>query len=153
MKIEITNLKPQIAVAMKETSLNMESVHEAIGEMAAKLMAYLAEQGKDMAGAPYLAYFNATEDFSTFDIEWGFPISEPVPNSGEIFMSQTCEGKAITAMHKGSYSGLGATYSAIMDYAKENSLNCTGVVYDYYLNNPDETPESELLTQVIFSIK
>ena len=152
MKIEVVNLTPQIAVAIKKTAVTMNNVHETIGEMSAKLLTCLAEQGKSMAGAPYLAYINSNDDFSKFDIEWGFPVAEPIPVSGEIYMSKTCEGKAIIATHKGSYSGLNMTYSAIIDYAKENSLECTGVAYDYYLNNPDETPENELLTQVIFPI-
>jgi len=29
----------------------------------------------------------------------------------------------------------------------------TGIYYDYYLNNPADTTESELLTQVVFPIK
>jgi effector-binding domain-containing protein len=40
-----------------------------------------------------------------------------------------------------------------MDYAKENSLESTGIYYDYYLNDPNDTPESELLTQVVYPIK
>jgi len=39
-----------------------------------------------------------------------------------------------------------------MDYAKENSLELKGVYYDYYLNNPAEVPESELLTRLVFAI-
>ena len=105
-----------------------------------------------MAGAPYLAYMNASADFSQFDIEWGFPVSEPLPVSGEFYMSQTYEGKAIVATHKGSYNDIEKVYGAIMEYAKENSLGSTGVYYDYYLNNPATTPESELLTQVVFPI-
>jgi effector-binding domain-containing protein len=40
-----------------------------------------------------------------------------------------------------------------MDYVKENSFELTGVYYDYYINNPADTPESELLTQVLFPVK
>jgi len=153
MKIEVTDQNPQIAVAIKKTAVNMDNLHEAIDEICARLLAYLSEQGTEMSGAPYLAYMNANDDFSQFDIEWGFPVAEPVPVSGEFYMSQTHEGKAITATHKGSYNDLETTYYAIMDYAKENSLESTGIYYDYYLNDPDETPESELLTQVLFPIK
>lgn len=153
MKIEVTNQKPQIALAIKRTAVTMDNLHEIIDEMSARLMSCLVEQGKEMAGAPYLAYMNASDDFSQFDIEWGFPVAEPVPVSGEFYMSQTYEGKAITATHKGPYNDLETTYCAVMDYAKENSLESTGIYYDYYLNDPDETPESELLTLVIFPVK
>ncbi|MCL2579302.1 MAG: GyrI-like domain-containing protein [Oscillospiraceae bacterium] len=153
MQIEVADLKPQIALAMKKTGVTMDGIHKAIDEICGKLIPYLAEQGKEMTGPPYLAYMNANDDFSQFDIEWGFPVGESVPVSGECYMSQTCAGKAIVATHKGPYSELNTTYGAIMEYAKTHSLESTGVYYDYYLSDPDQTPESELLTQVVFPIK
>ena len=153
MKIEITNFQPQIAVAIKKTAVSMDNMMEAIDELCAKLLAYLAEQGKEIAGAPYLAYMNANEDWSQFDIEWGFPVEGPLPVQGEFYMSKTYEGKAITVTHKGAYKDLETAYCALMEYAKENSLESTGVYYDYYLNDPTKTPESELLTQVVYPIK
>ena len=153
MKIEVTTLTPQIAVAIKRTAVTMDDIPEIIGEICPKLLAYIGEQGKEITGAPYLAYMNANEDYSKFDIEWGFPIAEPISVSGEMYMSKTYEGKAITAIHKGSYSTMDETYTLIMDYASANELESTGVTYDYYFNDPDETPESELLTQVVFPIR
>ena len=68
-------------------------------------------------------------------------------------MSKTCEGRAITATHKGPYKDIEATYIALMGYMAENKLESTGVYYDYYLNDPANVPESELLTQVVFPVK
>ena len=156
--VEIINKQPQIAVAMKKTAVSMEQIAEVTTEGYKKIMGYLAEQstpesGAEIAGAPYLAYMNANEDFSKFDIELGIPVSEAVPAGGEFYMSQTYEGKAIATTYKGAYKDIEVAYVALMDYAKENSLEMTGVYYDYYISNPSETPESELLTQVVFPIK
>jgi effector-binding domain-containing protein len=153
MKVETTNMKSQIAVAIKKTAVNMDSMMAVINEDVEKLMAYLSEHGKQLVGAPYLAYKNPNEDWSQFDIEWGVPIDEAIPVKGEFFMSQSYEGKALTVTHKGAYKDLEKAYNALMDYAKENSLESTGIYYDYYLNDPSDTPESELLTQVVYPIK
>jgi effector-binding domain-containing protein len=153
MKVEVTNQKPQIAVAMKVASVSMEQIADISTGGYAKLMGFLAEQGVEIAGAPYLAYMNANEDFSKFDIELGIPVGEAVPVHGEFYMSQSYEGKAIATMYKGAYKDIEVAYVALMDYAKENVLEMTGVYYDYYISNPAETPESELLTQVVFPIK
>ena len=118
-----------------------------------KLWAYVAQCGKQMAGVPYCKYTNPSEDFMTFDIELGIPVSEPLPEEDGIYMSTTCAGKAIAAMHKGSYKDIEKTYAPMMQYLAENNLQSTGVYYDYYLNNPADTPESDLLTKVIFPIK
>jgi len=153
MKIEIENLQPQNAAAVKFTSVNMSGIGELVGEGYGKIMGYLAQQGKQMAGSPYLAYMNANEDWSQFDIEVGIPVAEELPENGGIYMSKTCEGKAVCTVYKGAYKDLEAAYCALMDYSKENSLESTGIYYDYYLNDPAETPESELLTKVVFPIK
>ena len=79
MKIETTNMKSQIAVAIKRTAVNMNNMIAVIDEAAEKLMTYLSEQSKQLAGAPYLAYTNPSEDWSQFDIEWGMPIDEAIP--------------------------------------------------------------------------
>jgi effector-binding domain-containing protein len=68
-------------------------------------------------------------------------------------MSKNCEGKAICAMHKGAYKDIEAVYIPMMEYLVKNSLESTGVYYDYYINDPADTPESELLTKVVFPIK
>ncbi|MCL2750333.1 MAG: GyrI-like domain-containing protein [Coriobacteriia bacterium] len=153
MKVEITNQQPQIAVALKKTEISMEQMGDAITEGLTRLAEYLAEQGIQSAGAPYLAYMNCNEDFSQSDIEMGIPVSEAVAVQDEYYMSQSCEGKAIATMYQGAYVGIGAAYEALMAYAAENELELTGVYYDYYISDPANTPESELLTQVIFPIK
>jgi effector-binding domain-containing protein len=153
MKIEVTNMQSQIAAAIKRTALGMDKIVEVMETDYPRLMGYIAQQGKQIAGAPYCLYTNASEDYTTFDVELGIPVSEAVSASGDIFMSQTYDGKALVGTHKGSYKDLEKTYCALMDYAKEHLIVISNDCYDYYLNNPADTPESELLTQVVFPIK
>ena len=87
-----------------------------------------------------------------FDIELGVPVFEPLPEKNEFYMSKICESKAITATHKGAYKDIEKTYAPMMQYLSDNKLQSTGVYYDYYLNNPADTPEIDLLTKVIFPI-
>ncbi|HCC35617.1 MAG TPA: AraC family transcriptional regulator [Ruminococcaceae bacterium] len=153
MKIELKNLTPQIALAIKKTAVGMDEIGKVFDEVYAKLMPYLSEQGAQIAGAPYCAYMNCSDDFMVSDMEFGIPVSKALPAKGDLYMSKNCEGKAITTTHKGPYKALDAAYNALMDYAKDNSLELTGVYYDYYINDPDNTPESELLTQIVFPVK
>ena len=153
MDIEVTEQKPIIAAAVKVTAMGMDKMAEAMHAGFAKLMGYIAEQGRQIAGPPYCCYTNCSEDFLRFDMEFGIPVSEAVPGKGDIFMSKSYAGKAVTATHKGSYKNIDTTYAALMDYVKENSLELTGVYYDYYISDPADTPESELLTLVVFPVK
>ena len=153
MNIEITNLKSQIAVAVKKENATMAEISVVATEGLQKVFGFLAQQGEEIVGAPYLAYSNGSADFTQFDVELGIPVSKEIAVGGEFIMSKNCEGKAIAATHKGPYKDVEAAYVALMEYMAEHKLESTGVYYDYYLNNPADTPESDLLTQVVFPIK
>ncbi|MCL2643111.1 MAG: GyrI-like domain-containing protein [Candidatus Bathyarchaeota archaeon] len=153
MNIEIINKEAEIAVAVKFEAVEFTKMAEIMQDGYQKIMDYVAKCGKQLAGAPYCKYTNGSADFMKWDIELGFPVSEPLPEQGEIYMSKTCAGKAITAMHKGAYKDIEKTYAPMMQYLAENKLESTGVYYDYYISNPADTPESELLTKVVFPIK
>ena len=153
MNIETINKEAEIAIAVKYAAVDFTNMGSIMGEGYQKLWAYAAQCGKQMSGAPYCKYTNPSEDFMRFDIELGIPVSEALPEKDGIYMAKTCEGKAITAMHKGAYKDIEQTYAPMMQYFAENKLEPTGVYYDYYLNNPADTPEPELLTKVVFMLK
>ena len=153
MNIEVSHQISHLAVAVKKENATMEEIAVLATGGLQKIFGFLAQKGVEIAGAPYLAYTNGNADFTQFDVELGIPVSENVAVEGEFFMSRSCEGKAITATHKGAYKDVEAVYIALMEFMAEKKLESTGVYYDYYLNNPADTPESELLTQVVFPIK
>ena len=153
MTIETINKTSEIAVAIKHEAIDFTNMAEIMSEGYQKLFAYVAECGGQIAGAPYCKYSNGSEDFMRFDIELGVPIASPLPEKDEIYMGKTCEGKAISAMHKGAYKEIEKTYGPMMQYLAENKLESTGIYYDYYISDPANTPESELLTKVVFPLK
>jgi len=154
MNIEIINKDSELAIAVKYNAVDFcNDMSTVMDEGYGKLQAYLAQSGKQMAGAPYCKYTKPSADYMQFDIELGIPVSEPLPEQDGIFMAKTCAGKAITAMHKGAYKDIEKTYAPMMQYLADNKLESTGVYYDYYIRNPAETPESELLTKVVFPLK
>ena len=106
MNIEMINKESEIAIAVKYDAVDFTNMSGIMGEVYGKLQAYLAQNGKQMMGAPYCKYTNGSADSMKFDIELGIPVSEPLPEQEEIFMAKTCAGKAITAMHKGAYKDI-----------------------------------------------
>jgi len=51
------------------------------------------------------------------------------------------------------YHILGAAYNEMTDWMQKNQCIPTGVAYEFYLNSPEEVPESELLTKIMFPLK
>ena len=153
MNIEVAYQKAEIAVAIEKKSVTMEDISTVTTEGLGRVFQFLADQNIQMAGAPYLVYKNGNADFTQFDVEMGIPVLEEAAVSGEFFMSKTCEGKAVCGTHKGAYKDIEPLYMAMMQYIAENSLESTGLYYEFYINDPADTPESELLTSVVFPVK
>jgi effector-binding domain-containing protein len=154
MNIETISKESEMAVAIKKAAVRFDgNMGDIMGEIYGKLWTYLTQQGRQIAGVPYCKYTNGSEDYMQFDIELGLPVSEPLPEQGEIFMSRTDAGKAISATHKGAYKDIEKTYAPMMEYLETNKLESTGVFYDYYVSDPATTPEEELLTKVVFMIQ
>lgn len=155
MKIEMITKEAEMAVSISKKAVRFDSSYkgEIKSEWYPKLWQYLGKHGVKPAGVPYCKYTNPSEDFMQFDIEMGVPVSAPLPEQDELYMTHTCQGKGIVTMHQGAYKDLEHTYAAMMKYLAEHQLSPNGVYYEYYLNDPTNTPERELLTKVICMIK
>jgi effector-binding domain-containing protein len=111
----------------------------------------MAELGEQCAGPPYAAYYN--EDMENLDVEIGCPVARELPGRGEIRAGEIPGGKVATCLHIGSYSDIGPAYVALSQWMEENDHAPAGAAYEFYLNDPDETPPEELQTQIMFPLR
>lgn len=58
----------------------------------------------------------------------------------------------VSAICKGPYRNLGLAHKRMYAYLEENGLTKNGPSRSYYLNNPTETPEEELLTEIQYPV-
>jgi len=79
------------------------------------------------------------------------PIQGPVAVSDPRYMVRTLPAaKVISVVYRGPYDhdGFSVAFEKAFRYAAERGLEPTGPDRQVYLNNPDETPAEELLTEV-----
>ncbi len=107
---------------------------------------YLSTLKEEAADTGFIAFYNLEMD--DLDVEVGYPVSKELAGSGDIQASQIPGGKKLTCLYKGPYREMEAAYHAMSGYIGEQGLNPTGVMYKFYLNNPTEVPEEELLTRI-----
>jgi effector-binding domain-containing protein len=115
------------------------------------LGAYLGRMGKQAAGAPFVAYYN--QDMQNLDLEIGFPVAEKLPGQGEIQAGEIPGGKAVRTMHVGPYDKIGPAYEALGKWMQTKGHQGTGVCYEMYLNDPQQTPPAKLQTLILFPVK
>lgn len=148
-KIEVVEQEAVNALAVR-TRCPVNDLPKAIGEGYGLIMGYLGELGKYPSDAPYVAYFNM--DMQDLDIEMGFPVAEEIEGKGTVVKSQVPAGRYAACMYKGPYSDIGAAYDAVMLWLEENSLQYSGIAYEFYLNDPDSVPPEELLTKIMIKL-
>ena len=114
-----------------------------------EIVQYLEELGEQPIGPPFGAYYNM--DMEDLDIELGFPVGRELPGRAHIQAGEIPGGQVATCLHIGPYSEMEPAYAALTEWIKDNGYEATGVVYELYLNNPDETPPAQ--TQIVFPLK
>ena len=149
-QIELNEQKAQPVVSIR-TKTNLENLPKLIGESYMKIMGYITERGEQPVDAPFTAYYNI--DMQNLDVEMGFPVAKRLPDKGEIKAGEIPQGKVVSCVYKGAYSGVEQPYSEMFKWIAGNGYEHTGVYYEYYYNSPADVPENELLTRLVLPLK
>ena len=162
MKIEIVEkaFGPTLEI---EESVTMMKMAKTLGTDYMKIQEYLKESGDSCEGIPYTRYLSVDwaaelkKSFFKMIIEvftkkWNFragiPSSKSLPSKNEILSENFEEAKYITATHKGPYQNVGKSYTEIVKWAEENSVEIKSESIEFYLNDPKEVKPTELETQI-----
>ena len=111
------------------------------------LMAMIEEQSLAMSGPPVGVYYNSPVEVPPEELLWEvcFPVSGAAEGEGV----KTLEAREVAAaIHRGPYHEVGATYEALTQWIAEEGYQIAGPAEEVYLNNPQEVPPEELLTEV-----
>jgi effector-binding domain-containing protein len=128
----------------------VDKLPEVLGRSYGQIMGEIQAQGLQVIGPAYTAYFNM--DMQDLDVEIGFIVNGAVEGQGEIKAGKFAAGKYASCIHKGPYSEMEPTYNRLTQWIESQGVKPTGIAYEQYLNGPDEVPEAELLTKILFSI-
>ena len=81
------------------------------------------------------------------------PASEKVEDSDEIDCYELPDGKVAKIIHKGPYQDCGPAYERLYAWLGENGKRIVGPTREIYLNDPNEVPQEELLTEIYAPIE
>ncbi|MFW6253861.1 MAG: GyrI-like domain-containing protein [Chitinivibrionales bacterium] len=146
----ITTRESQQTISIR-TRTSAQNIQPVLQDGYTRLIKYLADQNGYPAGPPYVAFFNT--DMEDMEIELGIPVSEKLPPQDDIQPSEISSGRVASCIHTGPYNEIEGAYTALTEWVRQNGYEPTGVAYEFYLNDPAQTPPQELQTQVEFPIK
>ncbi|MGD9091471.1 MAG: GyrI-like domain-containing protein [Anaerolineales bacterium] len=143
--------KPEQIVLSIRTRTAVGDLPQVMGRCFGSITQYLGELGEQPAGAPFVGYYNM--DMEALDVEIGFPVNRPLAGKGEIQSGSIAGGKQASCLHVGAYKDIEPAYNALMAFIRESGYEASGLAYEFYLNDPGETPEEALETEVVFPLK
>lgn len=143
--------------AMRVISGRRTGTYEEIcGGVSAALMAIIYSPENQKNGVTVtgpclsLCYDNEYRETDA-DIEMAIPIHGPITAPDPAFTVRTLPAvKVVSVVYRGPYEheGFSVAFEKAFRYAAEKGLEPAGPDRQVYLNNPDETPAEELLTEV-----
>ena len=142
------SLQPTLAIRTRTAVQNLPQV---VGQAYGAILQYVEPLGVQPCGAPFVAYYNM--NMQDLDIEIGFPFAQALAGQGDIQAGEIPGGKAVTCVHTGPYDQVRDAYEALQEWFESHNDIPTGVAYEFYLNDPQTTPLSELQTQVVFPLQ
>ena len=79
-------------------------------------------------------------------------VGSPAPKLKDEEITTVSGGPMAWLSHQGSYQELGVAYHALFAWAQERGHDQRAAMREIYLNDPAETPEDELITEVMLPI-
>lgn len=144
---EIVETTPQPALAVRTTT-SLRTLPRDIGTGFGAVAGHLATLGQEPEGPAFIGYFN--DDMDHLEVEIGFLVPRETPGAGPVVTTTIPGGSWATTYHRGPYTDLEATYTALVSWIAQHGRRPAGTMYEFYLNSPDEVPASQLLTRVSF---
>jgi len=148
---EVKEMPAQTVLTVR-TRTNVQSLPQFFGMAYGSIMQHLGKLGELPAGPAFAAYYNM--DMENLDVAAGFPVAKKLNGDGDkVQAGEMPAGKYAACLHVGPYDTIAPAYNALIAWMQEHEYEATGIAYEVYLNDPAETPRTELKTQVMFPIK
>ena len=86
-------------------------------------------------------------------IKVGFVYKSAVEGKGEVKEGKMNGGRFAKCTHVGPYENMSGTMTAFHEFIHKNGFTGSGLVYEFYLNDPSITPPDELKTLILIPVQ
>lgn len=156
LQVETIEATPvTVAFVPATASKDVGEIALAIGTSYAKVGQFMAKNGLKQASAPQT--INHKWDEGGYQFDAAIPVDhapeKEIPADSPVQVKQTYAGKALKVVHKGSYQTMETTYRQMVAYMAAHGYEAAASPWDEYVTDPGNTPEPELITNIVWPIK
>ena len=130
-----------------------DAAYETLVEALRTVYEYVERRGLKPDGDSMMIYTGA--DDTGFEYKAAVPVIGPFDNppKGDLAVGQAPSGKAYKFVHRGAYDGMENLYEAITNFLDEKNIQPGDFFIERYVTDPRNTPEDDLVIEVIFPVK
>lgn len=127
---------------------------EEIPVLMGEIVGFIMAKGLQMMGAPFGVYFNSPKEVPVEELmyEIGIPFDGEAEEEGRVKIKMEPEKLVLSTVYEGPYSECGVAIGALAEYAYKNGYEIVGPPTETYISDPNETPESDLVTEMAFPV-
>jgi effector-binding domain-containing protein len=137
--------------AVVKVTTAMDKIGESMGTAFASAFAAIGKAGIAPAGPPTCKYTAWTEDSVSY--EAGVPVALPFAADGDVVAGEIGGGEVAVGMHVGPYGGLSQTYGKMQAWIESQGRKPAEVMWEAYVNDPDQTDPAELATEIFWPVE
>ncbi|MFH0968704.1 MAG: GyrI-like domain-containing protein [Methanobacteriota archaeon] len=150
----IKDVLPVRVMSIREKGTYEETISRLIGELCTLLgSAESGPAGLRVVGPPMTIYHDGEYKEHDADIEVAIPIIGRLSISDKrIRISTLNGGRFLSLIYKGPYMGIHEAWSKTYEYAAKKGISLGIPGKEFYLNDPAEIAESELMTEILIPV-
>ncbi len=136
-------------------SISEQGPYGEMGNVTGELYGWLSSKGIEPVGLPFGIYYDDPNEVAPQDLRYKvcIPISQDIEGDERVTIETIPAITAATIIHKGPYSEVGSAWGKLATWVENKGYQFEGTGREVYLNDPESTPEDELLTEIQIPIK
>lgn len=166
---EIAEAKPKFSVTITEETLqpvhyigissamsfeNHDATSVAMAKLYGELMAVLDKSKVEVTGAPFCLYPRRDEAARQMEMVCALPVPANAKVPAKYKIAEVAGGRAVKAVHTGSYSNLRNTHDEIARYITYKKLEISGPPWEVYITDPMmEKDSAKWVTEIYYPVK
>ncbi|MFK7915256.1 MAG: MerR family transcriptional regulator [Pseudomonadales bacterium] len=151
-EIELAQVQPRsIATVCIQSTLS--GIGLGVQSGFGRLMSGLQQANIQPAGPPVIIQRDVIDEDEAGELELGVPISDSVLEASDLAVRELEGGTMARTLHAGPYQQVGPAYQALARWIAHGGYEVAGPPREWYLNDPQSTPESALLTAIEFPLR